>query len=230
MKTTEYYIKARLFPTIICAIPLLTLYYFGFSEKVINFIDFLKGYKWVSDVTISIAIIYFMTQINRFISKELFQKLFFKEETNMPTTNFLLHSVTFFAESTKSRLRKKIQEQFSIELLNKNQEDENELEARKTIMDAVAQIRNSTRDNHLLLQHNIEYGFTRNLIGGCAIALLISLFNLYFFNNVVANSLAFSLSLAFGSLYLLPIILSKYLLNRYGKYYAKILFEQFLKD
>lgn len=230
MKTTEYYIKARLFPTIICAIPILTLYYFGFSEKVINFIDFLIGYKWVSDITISIAIIYFMTQINRFISKELFQRLFFKDEINMPTTNFLLHSGIYFAESTKSRLRKKIQKKFGIELLNKNQEDENKLEARKTIMDAVAQIRNSTRDNHLLLQHNIEYGFTRNLIGGCAIALLICLFNLYFFNNVVANSLAFYLSLGFGILYLFPIILSKYLLNRYGKYYAKILFEQFLMD
>ena len=102
MKRTEYYLKARLFPTIICAISLLTLFYFGFSEKVIDFIEFLKGYKWVSDATITVAIIYFMTQINRFISKELFQNIFFKEEKNMPTTNFLLHSNTFLAQNTKS--------------------------------------------------------------------------------------------------------------------------------
>ena len=157
MKTTEYYIKARLFPTIICATPILTLYYFGFSEKVIDFIDFLKGYKWVSDATISIAIIYFMTQINRFVSKELFQKIFFKDEINMPTTNFLLHSGTFFAENIKRSIREKIKEKFDIELLTKSEEGENELEARKNIVGAVAQVRNATRDNHLLLQHNIEY-------------------------------------------------------------------------
>ncbi|WP_237274491.1 hypothetical protein [Tenacibaculum ovolyticum] len=229
MKTTEYYIKARLFPSIICAIPILTLYYFGLSEKVIDFIDFLKGYKWVSDITISVAIIYLMTQINRFVSKELFQRAFFKDEVNMPTTNFLLHSGTFFAESIKSNIREKIQERFGIKLLTKNEEDENELEARKTIIGAVAQVRNTTRDNHLLLQHNIEYGFSRNLIGGSAIAILICLLNLYFFKSIIPNELAFYINIGVGILYLLPILLSKYIINRYGKYYAKVLFEQFLK-
>ncbi len=230
MKTTEYYIKARLFPTIICVIPILTLYYFGFSDKVIDFIAFLKGYKWVSDITISVAIIYLMIQINRFVSKELFQKIFFKDEINMPTTNFLLHSSTFFAESVKRNIREKIKEKFGVELLAKNEEDENELEARKTIVSAVAQVRNATRDNHLLLQHNIEYGFTRNLIGGCSIALLVTLLNLYFFNSITPNLLAFNISIGFGILYLLPILFSKYLINRYGKYYAKVLFEQFLQN
>lgn len=230
MKTTEYYIKARLFPTIICAVPLLTLYYFGFSQKIINFIEFLEDYKWVSDITISIAIIYFLTQINRFIAKEFFQNIFFKDEKNMPSTNFLLHSSTFFAESTKNRIRKKIKENFGIELLNPSQENDNESEARKTIVDAVAQIRNVTRDNHLLLQHNIEYGFTRNFIGGCTIAVFVSLFNLYFFKNIIPNDLAFNISIVCSILYLMPILISKYLVNRYGKYYAKVLFEQFLQS
>ncbi|WP_179343368.1 hypothetical protein [Winogradskyella ursingii] len=228
MKPTEYYIKARLFPTIICAVPLWTLYYFGFSEKIIDFIEFLKGYKWVSDITISIAIIYFMTQINRFIAKEIFQNIFFKEEKNMPTTNFLLYSNTFFAQSTKKRIREKIKERFGIELLNASQENEDELEARKTIVDAVAQVRNVTRDNRLLLQHNIEYGFTRNLIGGCLIAVLVTVFNLYFFKTIATNVQAVNISIIVGTLYLIPILLSKYLVNRYGKNYAKVLFEQFL--
>lgn len=229
IKTTQYFIKARLFPTIICAVPLLTLYYFGFSEKIIEFIDFLKGYKWLSDITISIAIIYFLTQINRFIAKELFQNIFFKDEHNMPTTDYLLHSSTFFAENTKLRIRKKIKDSYDIELLDKQKEDENQLEARKTIVEAVAQIRNSTRDNQLLLQHNIEYGFVRNLIGGSALSLIICIFNLYFFKEVVENSLAFSISAIFALLYAAPILFSKYLVKKYGRYYAKVLFEQFLK-
>lgn len=228
MKRTEYNLKARLFPTIICAVPLLTLYYFGFSEKVIDFIEFLKGYKWASDITISTAIIYFMTQINRFVSKELFQNIFFKEEKNMPTTIFLLHSNIFLAQNTKRHIREKIKEKFGIELLSAPQENENESEARKVIIDAVAQIRNVTRDNNLLLQHNIEYGFTRNLIGGCFIAILVTMFNLYFFKTVAINEQAFNISIIFGILYLIPIILSRYLVNKYGKNYAKVLFEQFL--
>ena len=228
MKRTEYYLKARLFPTIICAVPLLTLYYFGFSEKVIDFIEFLKVYKWVSDITFSAAIIYLVTQINRFVSKEMFQNLFFKEEKHMPTTNFLMSSNTSLAQDTKRRIRAKILEKFGIELLSNEEENVNESEARAVIIDAVAQIRNVTRDNQLLLQHNMEYGFTRNLIGGCFIALLVSLFNLYFFHTIVINEQAFSINVVVGVLYLIPLILSRYLINRYGKNYAKVLFEQFL--
>lgn len=226
-KTIQYFIKARLFPTIICAVPLLTLYYFGFSGKIIEFIDFLKGFKWVSDITISIALIYFLTQINRFIAKELFQNIFFKDEHNMPTTNYLLHSSTYFAENTKLRIHKKIKDSYDIELLDRQKEEENELEARKTIVEAVAQIRNSTRDNQLLLQHNIEYGFVRNLIGGSTLSLLICIFNLYFFKDVIENSFAFNISFICALLYSVPILFSNYLVKKYGRYYAKVLFEQF---
>tara|TARA_Y100000815_G_scaffold244256_1_gene242387 strand:+ start:9712 stop:10485 length:774 start_codon:yes stop_codon:yes gene_type:complete len=229
MKTTQYFIKARLFPTILCAVPLLTLYYFGFSEKIIEFIDFLKDYKWLSDITISIAIIYFLTQINRFIAKELFQNIFFKDEHNMPTTDYLLYSNTYFAENTKLRIRKKIKDSYNIELLDRQKEEENELEARKTIMEAVSQIRNSTRDNQLLLQHNVEYGFVRNLIGGCALSLIICAFNLYFFKEVIENPIAFKISFICTLLYSAPILFSKYLVKKYARYYAKVLFEQFLK-
>lgn len=228
MKTTEYYIKARLFPTILCIVPFVILYYFGFRDRIIAFVVFLEEHKWLGDVSISVAITYLMTQINRFVAKELFERFYFKDEKEMPTTNYLLHSNTFFAQSTKSRIREKIKEKFGIELLSPSQEKENELEARKVIIDAVSQIRNVTRDNSLLLQHNREYGFVRNLIGGCVVAVLVILFNLYFFMNIIANEQAFNISIVVGVLYLIPIFLSKYLVNRYGKNYAKVLFEQFL--
>lgn len=229
MKINEYYIKARLFPTILTSIPILSLYYFGFSEKILDFIAYLNGYKWVSDITLSIAIIYFLVQINRLISKELFQNIFFKEELNMPTTNFLLNSDNTLAKSMKSQIVQKIANEFNIHLLDSNSENANQEEARKTISSAVAQVRNVTRDNSMLLQHNIEYGFVRNLIGGCVLAAVISIINIFLFQYTFPNQFAFKLNLVLLCVYILPIILSKFLINKYGKYYAKILFEQYLK-
>lgn len=190
---------------------------------------FLEGYKWASDITLSIAIIYFLVQINRLISKELFQNIFFKEELNMPTTNFLLNSDTTLAKSIKSQIVQKIATDFNIHLLDSNAENENEEEARKTISSAVAQVRNVTRDNSMLLQHNIEYGFVRNLIGGSVLAAIISIINIFLFQYTFSNPFAFKLNVVFLGIYILPIILSKFLINRYGKCYAKILFEQYLK-
>lgn len=225
----EYYIKARLFPTILTSIPILSLYYFAFSEKLIEFMAFLEGYKWASDVTLSIAAIYFLAQINRLISKELFQNLFFKEELNMPTTNFLLNSDSTLAKSIKHQIVQKIAADFGIHLLDSNSENGNEEEARKTIASAVAQVRNVTRSNSMLLQHNIEYGFVRNMIGGSVLAVIISIFNIFIFQYTFSNSFAFKLNIIFLGIYIFPIVLSKFLINRYGKYYAKILFEQYLK-
>jgi ABC-type multidrug transport system fused ATPase/permease subunit len=230
MKKNNYYIKARLFPTILTSIPILTLYYFGFSERVIEFVSFLNDYKWTGDITISIAIIYLLVQINRLISKEIFQNLFFKDELKMPTTNYLLHSDNTLAKTIKNQLCEKIFNDFNIKLLDLNSENTDTNEARKTIVSSVAQIRNVTRENSLLLQHNIEYGFVRNLIGGCVLAIVISIINIYLFKNVILNPIAFKLSLIFIGLYLIPILASKFLINRYGKYYAKILFEQYLKN
>ena len=230
MKTTEYYIKARLFPTILCAFPILILYYFGFKDIVIGFAGFLEGYKWVGSITISIAVVYLMSLVNRFVAKELFQKIYSKDEQEMPTTNRLLHSNTFFAQNTKKRIHNKIKESFDIELFTKSQELENEVEARKIIIEAVSQIRNATRDNQLLFQHNIEYGFARNFVGGSFIPFIVSCINIYFFYFVIKNPVAFNISIMCLVIFLFTLILSKYLVKRFGKYYAKILFEQFLQN
>lgn len=230
MKVSKYFIKARLFPAILCAVPILLLYYYGFRDSIGGLVVFLKGYGWTKDITISVAIVYLLTETNRFISKEFFQNIFFKEEEYMPSTTLLLHSNTYFSEGRKKRIHEKIKNDFGIEIYSKSREADNKLEARKTVIEAVAQIRNVTRNNSLLLQHNIEYGFTRNFIGGCTISFITCLFNSYFFLIVDPNEIAIKITVVLVLFYLLPITLSKILVSRYGKYYAKVLFEQFLKN
>jgi hypothetical protein len=112
-------------------------------------------------------------------------------------------------------------------LLSSIEELAEEPRARKLIATTVSQIRNVLRDNTLLLQHNIEYGFFRNLIGGSFLAFVISLIILFssqFTDDIPTRNLGLILTI----IYFLPIILSKVIIDRYGKYYAKILYEQFL--
>lgn len=228
MATNTYYLKARLFPTVLTSIPAIILYNkfvaVIYRDKLENIYAALPT---ITDVIFSGAIIFLLVQINRFLSKELFERLYFKDEINMPTTNLLLISNNVLETSIKQKIQDKIKTKFDITLLSSNEETADEPRARKLIVTTVSQIRNVLRDNSLLLQHNIEYGFFRNLIGGSFLAFLISLIIL--FSSHCAGEIATrNLGVILMSIYFIPIILSKVIIDRYGKYYAKILYEQFL--
>lgn len=228
MKINNYYIKARLFPTVLTSIPALILYnkYIAsiYHSKLESIYSVLPA---ITDILFSSAIVFLLVQINRFLSKEIFQRLFFKDEINMPTTELLLKSNNELETSIKQNIEVKIQSKFNITLLSSDEEMADESRARKLIVTTVSQIRNVLRNNEMLFQHNIEYGFFRNLIGGSFLAFFISisivLTSLYF-NDIDMRNLGCVLTV----IYFLPILSSKVIMNRYGKYYAKILYEQFL--
>lgn len=228
MALNNYYFKARLFPTVLTSIPAIILYNKFVSslyhDKLENIFSVLPT---ITYIILSSAIVFLLVQINRFLSKEIFQKLYFKDEINMPTTNFLLKSNNELEISIRQKIEDKIKTKFGLSLLSEIEESSDVLRARKLIVTAVSQIRNVLRDNSLLLQHNIEYGFFRNLIGGSFLAFFISviiLIHSYCSNDLTTRNLGWILSVA----YFLPILFSKLVINRYGKYYAKILYEQFL--
>lgn len=223
----KYYLQARLAPTVLTSIPLMIAYYIILSPLIENHFNNVKSLPTISDITLPFAFIFLLVQINRLISKEIFQRMFFKDELKMPTTNYLLHSSSFFNGATVTKIRQKILSDFSIDLYDITNERNDELGARKQIALAISQIRNKLRNNQMLLRHNIEYGFFRNLIGGCFIATLISIFLIFYFNAHSDIDLE-KITIGMAIVYLIPIVLSKYLVNRFGKYYAKILYEQYL--
>ena len=181
----------------------------------------------IAHLGLSAAIIFLCVQINRLIAKEIFQRLYFKEELFMPTTNHLLGSNKYYEDSIKAKIKNKIKERYQIILLNEVEENQNESKARKLIASSVSQIRISLKGNIMLLQHNIEYGFWRNLIGGCVLAVLFCI-TIYFFGiNTKMNDLQIIGIIGFA-IYITPILLSKVIIEFYGKYYSKILYEQFL--
>lgn len=228
MNLSNYYIRARLFPTILTSIPLLifvnVILFKLFHNELKELFDVLP---LLTNIGISTALIFLMVQLNRLIAKEIFQRFYFQDELKMPTTNHLLWKDTFFDQTIKEKIRTKITSKFEIQIQNLIEEQANELNSRKQIVTAVSQIRNSLRDNKLLLQHNIEYGFFRNLVGGSLIALIFSIIILVYGVSLEQQNLKF-IGIFFISIYLLIILFSKTIIKRFGNYYSKILYEQFL--
>lgn len=223
-----YFIRARLFPTILTAVPLLVLvntlfstYYYEPFKKIFDVLPILAS------LGLSAALIFLSVQINRIISKELFQKIYFKQESKMPTTNQLLWSDNSFDRTIKIKIRDKIQTQYGIILLNEQQEQLDEKTSRNQIVTAVSQIRNSLRGNELLFQHNIEYGFFRNIIGGSLIASICCFF-IIILACINDEDILKRTGIILICIYIIPVILSKYIINKFGVYYSKVLYEQFL--
>ena len=228
MKLNSYFYRARLGPALLTSIPGLI-----FINKIVipslgpGLNEILVVLPWITHWGLSFALLFLLVQINRVIAKEIFQRLYFKEEKYMPTTNFLLRKDTFFDEQIKDRIRNKITNQFQITIPDESSEVANEKKSRNIIVSAVSQIRISLKDNQMLFRHNIEYGFIRNSLGGSLLALIFSvLIFFYGLNNQDAGLINGGILLSV--IYLIPILLSRILIRKYGRYYAKILYEQFL--
>ena len=223
-----YFYRARLFPAVITSIPMLV-----FLNKVIavQYHDALKNIyevlPLIAHLGLSAAVIFLCVQINRLVAKEVFQRLYFKEEQFMPTTNHLLTNNTYYTQRIKEKIRSKILSRFGINLLNAQEEQHNEMNARKSIATAVSQIRIALNENAMLLRHNIEYGFWRNLIGGCLLAILFSVAT-FVFGILYHQQDLKTIGVICFIIYLIPILLSKPIIKYYGMYYSKILYEQFL--
>lgn len=204
----QYYLKARLFPTILTVVPLLILVnnlielYLHDTLSQINEI-----LPWITNLGLSGALLFLMVQLNRFISKEVFQRIYFQEEIKMPSTNYLMWDNDFFTKSTKQTIYNKIQSRFNIRLLEEKEAESNEKRARKQIVIAVSQIRNLLRNNKLLLQHNIEYGFFRNLLGGCIFALIFSI-GIFILGLVSGSNALIITSCVLVFIYLNPVFFS----------------------
>lgn len=230
MKINPYYMKARLLPTALTAMPAI-IFYTNFiaplySENLANVFTTLPT---ITNATFSAAIVFLLIQLNRFCAKELFQRLYFQDELKMPTTNHLLWKNSFFDDAIKRKIRTKIRDKYDISLLSEEEETVEETRARKLISAAVSQIRISLKDNPMLFQHNVEYGFFRNLIGGSLLAAFFTLLILIFayVNSYQQLKLIAILLLI---IYSTPLFLSKFFIKRYGDYYSKILYEQFLNQ
>jgi len=228
MKFSKYTITARFFPAIITSLPLVILSGFIIGEDYIELFKNLKYLKIAGLATTPVILFYLFAQINRFIAKEYFQKKYFKGEIEMPTTMFLLNSNNQLSHEYKESIKNKIEQEFNLVLPTQQEENANIENSKLRISESIGLVRNKVGAGNLLLQHNIEYGFIRNLIGGSPISFISSLLNIIIFSCFIDSRPAMITSVVLAVFYLTFILLSKFLINRYGEIYAKRLSQEYM--
>ncbi len=228
MKFDQYEIKARVIPSVITTmLPLFLFNYFLVNQELQKLFATLSEWEVVSGVTTSLILLYFIVEINRGLSKYLFEKYFFKGTSHLPTTTFLLFGDTEYSHDFKARLRNKIESNFGIKLLSKEDEEKDQNLARKLIAESVSHIRNKMRKDEFIKQANIRYGFFRNLIGGCVIGATLSIANIaYLLSNDLAHWTLITNSVLLG-IYILFLLLSGLIIGAHGKSYARTLLENY---
>jgi len=221
----KYSRVARLYPALISLIPvfLLTL---GLSQNELSdTLGDIMAIRVAGCVSINIAALFLLIQTNRFIGKEIFEKWYFEDELRMPTTDILLPSSGRISPQLRQQLEEMCYRDFGLYLPSVAEEEADSLLARRRIVEIVARMRQKVKDGHLLLQHNIEYGFARNLIGAAPLSLIISISCIVYFYNKAKPFLLFSITLA--SLWFLLLFLSKLIISRFGGLYAKRLIQEY---
>jgi len=221
--------KARLIPaTFTILIPLIIFNHFYTSPALTELLGAFKASEAISNISISLVLMFYLSQASRIIGKNLFEKRYFNDELKMPTTELMLFSNNQYSDDYKLRFASKVKSEFDINICSKSQEIADEQIARKIIVEAMSSVRKRLLNNKFLLQHNIEYGAMRNTIGGSVLGLLICIINSFFFIFLIPVDFAVYSSILLGIVYLIFIVFSKSIINSYGIAYAKILFREFI--
>jgi hypothetical protein len=223
----RYMIEARIYPAIATLPPFILLNYFYLQLYLSDFINTTLTLA-IGGISVSIVFVFLLMEVNRLLSKMVLERRYFKNELTMPTTDFLLFKDGTYSEDYKNKIRNKISAEFGAKLPSKREENTEELSARQKITEAVSFVRTKMKSGRLLLQHNIHYGMARNLIGGAYIALLVSALDFIIFMLVSPNQIAAVISLILICLYGSIIAFRKYILTAHAKYYARVLFQEYL--
>lgn len=228
----KYVRIARVYPALVgMIIPwIIIVWSLGdYLPKVQANITMLFSYLGVglSSAMILGAIGYALREAFRSVSKWLFQFPFFKEdETQMPTTEMLLWKNRSISAELHKNIIKKCYSMFHIRLLSEEKEQEDEREARITIVNAVQHMREATRSNKILLQYNYEFGFCRNYLGAALFDVVFVIISL-----IVNNKIALMPQIAIwilGGILVFSILLAMWSLKYRAKAYARSLFTAFL--
>ena len=219
----EYNLKARVFPVVIAAFPLLLFLQEQFKTEI-NSLNELLQMKIAGEVTIYIAMLWFLSMLNRELSKYI-EKRYFGEPRIFPTTYLMLYENQFLSDNMKDLYRKFVDDQFNHTSPTRELEKENKLEAMKQLGEIAQLVLESCRENQLLFKHNIWYGFWRNLTSAILVVfplvLTIVIYKLY------SNEIPVIL-LAFLFIMFLIIIFHKRIWKTKSEQFANKLFSIFI--
>ena len=179
----KYVRVARVYPAVIGMLPTCILLAMCMGEWFPQCEAVVGNVKWVlclvgGTALVSMAVGYLVREVFKETSKWLFQyPMFKKDETEMPTTKMLLWQNAAISPAYNKVIAAKVKATFGIKLPTAEEEKADLALAKKTIADAVYQIRQNCRGDESLRQYNIEFGFCRNYLGasGWSILFIISI-------------------------------------------------------
>ncbi len=222
---SKYSREARVYPTIIGLIPFFILQYYYLSDFLP---DAIFTFKVIGNVTVSIVVLYLVSEFFVRFPSKLFEDKIFEKKRKFPTTELLLFSNSEYTEGFKIQAHIKIKKDFNLTLSDQVEEGRDGNVARQKIKEAVGLIIKRIDSGHLVLQHNISYGFFRNLWGASIIGLILSLCLIGFaYHN---NQLVTGIGLILLFVYLLYLFFGKYVIVYFGENYAKKLIEEYVSE
>jgi len=230
MKFDSYSLIARGFPAIIASVPFYTFHYYLLNPIIGDFWGKLLGLKLAANVTLAVALLFLLIQVNRFLAKEIIEKKIYADGLKFPTTEFLLHTDSYLSPQHTKIIHEKILADFGIHIPSLEEETLDSQAARRRISEAVSLIRAKVASGNLVEQHNIEYGFVRNLIGASILASIMSLINFVIFLWFYSNKTALLISLFSFVVYSIFVLLGKRIINSAGISYAKVLIQEYLMN
>lgn len=175
----KYIRVARVYPAVLGMLPTCILLAMCIGEWFPPYQELVGSVKWVlcligGTALVSMAVGYLVREVFKETSKWLFQyRLFKKDETEMPTTKILLWQNAAISPAYHKEIVAKVKATFGIKLPTKEDEQADLCMAKKTIADAVYQIRQNCRGDVILRQYNIEFGFCRNYLGASVWSILL---------------------------------------------------------
>lgn len=218
----EYGIKARLFPALLCSLPFIAIKHYIVNHYIPE--DVTRQFLAVAfeDISLTVVSTYLLAQVSRFVAKALFEK---KKE--FPTVLMLLPSSTLMSAEYRKKIGDKVTADFQLTLPDHADETQNIDNTKTRISEIVQLIINKVGPGKLLLQHNIEYGFMRNLIGGSLVCMFISIAAAVFLKVHLAEQTGFIVASSLTVIYLIPLLFSKPILRHYSNAYAPVLFREY---
>lgn len=226
----SYSLYARVYPALICAVPLFVLWYF-LSEfgELSDLMSFILSLKFMGSLTLGIVFLYFYAQLIRTASK-LLEKRYLLEAQGFPTMYFMLYGNDTFSKQYKELYREKVLNVLEVTLPSEDEERADLIETKKRLHEITKHIILHVGNGQLVLKHNVWYGYFRNLVGGALFASIFSCLNIYIGVFVLRNQTLWISSVVMLVVYAFLILWRKGILTQHAEAYAKQLIAEFMES
>lgn len=167
----EYTLKARFLPACITGLPLLALIasYFDWNKFLISNV--------IVGVLVGFLLVFLLSNFARYMGKKV-EKKSLADWKILPTTELMRHSDNSLNKVKKDKVHELLTQKSPFTMPSPQEETADPNMADNVYSETMTWLRGKTRDEKLLLNENITYGFMRNSLGLKWIAISICLISL----------------------------------------------------